>query len=487
MEVDAARRARTRPPPGAATSRYDYVKINADYTSLIVQPPDGRCGARTGSRTTAPPSSGRCWSRRLTYISRFSGTRCVIKYGGAALGRSRSRRPSATTSSCSARSGCARSWSTAPSGRCARTEAASTAPVTMPDVGRRDGAHRPQHRHLVTLLNQDGGRAVGVSGKDGPLLRAVPVVSDPDLRPGIGEVREVNRRVPRDAAREGLRAGHLSGRHRRRAARRYTCRRTGAAAEVAIALGRQKLIYLPDVRGWWTAARSEASSPCATSSTSSPRAWRLRRTSRSSSSHPPRARRRRGAGPRPRRAAGPHRHRRALHRPRRRHAGDRRMRPREEQTDAGTARRHPQAASAVATVATQEELRPHARRPGLRGHPGDALPRPGSARRPARSADRGRQRLRAPPEGSPAAPGLLEALDPLVLAVRGQRLAGRGAHHPGAASAVARAIDRRGCRRCLGTLAGDDTIFVAPPQAQRSASRLAARPPGDSCGQGAEP
>jgi transcriptional regulator of arginine metabolism len=48
--------------------------------------------------------------------------------------------------------------------------------------------------------------------------------------------------------------------------------------------------------------------------------------------------------------------------------------------------------------------------------------------------------------------------------------------HPGSAPAIARAIDLAGIPEVLGTIAGDDTIFVAPAKAlrpRRLASRLA--------------
>jgi transcriptional regulator of arginine metabolism len=46
--------------------------------------------------------------------------------------------------------------------------------------------------------------------------------------------------------------------------------------------------------------------------------------------------------------------------------------------------------------------------------------------------------------------------------------------HPGSAPAVARAIDLAGLREVLGTIAGDDTVFVAP-SAGSGPRRLAAR------------
>jgi transcriptional regulator of arginine metabolism len=46
--------------------------------------------------------------------------------------------------------------------------------------------------------------------------------------------------------------------------------------------------------------------------------------------------------------------------------------------------------------------------------------------------------------------------------------------HPGSAPAVARAIDLAGLDDVLGTIAGDDTIFVAPARERRARSLAAA-------------
>ena len=42
--------------------------------------------------------------------------------------------------------------------------------------------------------------------------------------------------------------------------------------------------------------------------------------------------------------------------------------------------------------------------------------------------------------------------------------------HPGSAPAVARAIDMAGLEEALGTIAGDDTVFVAPARERRAAA-----------------
>src|SRR5206468_4365318 len=64
---------------------YDYVKINADYTSLIVARPDG--GVAKDDRLTnySPTFKVQLLVDALGYIKKFSNTRCVIKYGGAAM------------------------------------------------------------------------------------------------------------------------------------------------------------------------------------------------------------------------------------------------------------------------------------------------------------------------------------------------------------------------------------------------------------------
>jgi len=76
-----------------------------------------------------------------------------------------------------------------------------------------------------------------------------------------------------------------------------------------------------------------------------------------------------------------------------------------------------------------------------------------------------------PSESVPTAPRALAALNPLVLRIRDNGALVVVHTTPGAASAVALALDQARLPEVLGTLAGDDTVFVAPVQAA-SASRL---------------
>ncbi|HEY0092725.1 MAG TPA: bifunctional glutamate N-acetyltransferase/amino-acid acetyltransferase ArgJ, partial [Archangium sp.] len=64
---------------------YDYVKINADYTSLIVSKPDGGVGKDDRLANYSPAFKTTLLVESLSYISRFRGKRCVIRYGGAAM------------------------------------------------------------------------------------------------------------------------------------------------------------------------------------------------------------------------------------------------------------------------------------------------------------------------------------------------------------------------------------------------------------------
>jgi len=64
---------------------YDYVKINADYTSLIVPRPDGGVAKDDRLANYSPTFKQQLLVEALGYIRRFAGTRCVVKYGGAAM------------------------------------------------------------------------------------------------------------------------------------------------------------------------------------------------------------------------------------------------------------------------------------------------------------------------------------------------------------------------------------------------------------------
>jgi acetylglutamate kinase len=66
---------------------YDYVKINADYTSLIYQKADGGVAKDDRVSHYTPALKKALLAEALKYIAAFSGQIAVIKYGGAAMVR----------------------------------------------------------------------------------------------------------------------------------------------------------------------------------------------------------------------------------------------------------------------------------------------------------------------------------------------------------------------------------------------------------------
>lgn len=125
---------------------YDYVKINADYSSVIVQTPDGALAKDERLTNFSPTFKRTLLVEALSYIARFAGTRCVVRYGGAAM-----LRPALQQSFCD---------------DIKLLRSCGLHPIVVHDGGSELGAH------LVTLLNLDGGHAIGVSGNDGGLIRA---------------------------------------------------------------------------------------------------------------------------------------------------------------------------------------------------------------------------------------------------------------------------------------------------------------------------
>jgi len=122
-------------------------------------------------------------------------------------------------------------------------------------------------------------------------------------------------------------------------------------------------------------------------------------------------------------------------------------------------------------VSTQEDLRELLAHQGFgvtQGTLSRDLARLGARRAPAAQ---GGTVYELPAESAVPPPGLLEALDPLVRGVRDNGALVVVHTTPGAAQAVALALDQARLPEVLGTIAGDDTVFVAPVQAA-SASRL---------------
>jgi transcriptional regulator of arginine metabolism len=123
-------------------------------------------------------------------------------------------------------------------------------------------------------------------------------------------------------------------------------------------------------------------------------------------------------------------------------------------------------------ISTQEELLSALRGAGFRGT--QATLSRDLARLGARRVSRPQGAVYELPDPGPA--DELAALRGLVAAIAANGSMVVIRTHPGSAPAIARAIDLARLPEVLGTIAGDDTIFVAPADAirtRRLASRLA--------------
>ena len=172
---------------------YDYVKLNADYTSLLVTTADG--GVQKDDRLTnySPHFKVTLLTQALGYISRFTGKRCVVKVGAAALSKDTLKQSICEDINL------LRSVGLVP---IVVHGEGPEAVATLKRLGQpgsdQDGLRVREmvlngstNSELVALLNRNGGHAIGVSGKDGALLRAKPATGEL-AQAGFGEVTQVN-------------------------------------------------------------------------------------------------------------------------------------------------------------------------------------------------------------------------------------------------------------------------------------------------------
>ena len=235
---------------------YDYVKINADYTSLIVSKPDGGVGTDNRLANYSPAFKTTLLVESLSYISRFKGKRCVIRYGGAAMVKE-----SLKQSFCR---------------DIELLRSAGLQPVivhgggpeltrTLDKLGlRQEGAlitdasgmkvvemviSGSVNSELVTILNNLGDRAVGLSGKDGALLRARRIPGeDGRSREHVGEVTRVNHEFLEMLLGQGY-VPVISPMGLGEDGLTYDLGSDAVSAEIARALKAHKLIYLHDAPG----------------------------------------------------------------------------------------------------------------------------------------------------------------------------------------------------------------------------------------------
>ena len=249
--------------PGEATAwgcdlSYDYVRINADYSAVLVDP-EGPVRRDPSLDHKTPELKADTLVQALRYIERFAGTRAVVKYGGAAMVRGDLKdrfaedvrllqavglRPIIVHGG-----GPEISRTLEQMGQTSEfvdglrvTDAGSLKVVEMVLTGQ-------INKEVVTSLARAGTKAVGLSGKDGGLIEARKM----NMPPGkdLGYVGEVARVDP-DVLELLLGKGYIpviSPLGLGKDGNTYNINADTVAAEVAVACGARKLIYLTDVAG----------------------------------------------------------------------------------------------------------------------------------------------------------------------------------------------------------------------------------------------
>jgi acetylglutamate kinase len=238
---------------------YDYVRINADYTSMIVQKPDGMVAKEEKVASYTPAFKRTLIVEALKYISAFSGQIAVLKYGGAAMVKDSLKAAFAEDVALLKRVGLKPvvvhggaleiNKTLERMGERSEfvdglrvTDAESLPVVEMVLTGK-------VNQELVALLNARDAGAVGVSGKDGQLLRARKLSHESGRDLGHqGEITEVNKEFLRMLLKGGyvpvispIALGEDGG--------SLSINADYVASAVAAALGARKLIYLTDVPG----------------------------------------------------------------------------------------------------------------------------------------------------------------------------------------------------------------------------------------------
>jgi len=239
---------------------YDYVKINADYTSLTAASPEGTV-ARDDRLTNYTPGFKRALLvEALSYIARFGGTRAVVKYGGAAMVKDSLKVSFANDVNLLKSAGLAPIVVHGGGPEITHTleklgnkrsefvegvrvtDASDVKIVEMVLTGK-------INTELVSLLNQRNAHAVGLSGKDAGLLRARKLLGEGGRDLGmVGEVTSVNQELLEVLLGKGY-VPVVSPVGLGEDGEGYNINADTAAAEIAIALRAEKLIYLTDVPG----------------------------------------------------------------------------------------------------------------------------------------------------------------------------------------------------------------------------------------------
>jgi len=238
---------------------YDYVKINADYSSLVIQRADGGVAKDDRVANYSPTFKRNLLAEALKYIAAFSGQVAVIKYGGSSMVKQSLKEAFAEDVALLKKVGLRPVVVHGGAPEITKTleklgerseffegmrvtDAQSLPVVEMVLTGK-------VNQELVALLNTRNAMAVGLSGKDGKLLVAKKTVHDSGRDLGhVGEVVEVNKEFLRMFL-EGGYVPVISPIGLSDEGGALSINADDVAAAVAVAVGAKKLIHLTDVAG----------------------------------------------------------------------------------------------------------------------------------------------------------------------------------------------------------------------------------------------
>jgi len=239
---------------------YDYVKINADYTSLTSSSPEGVVTRDDRLTNYSPGFKRALLVEALSYIAKFTNKRAVIKYGGAAMVKDSLKASFANDVNLLRSAGLLPVVVHGGGPEITHTlEKLGSAKSVFVDGVRITGRDDVKvvemvltgkiNTELVSLLNQRTALAVGVSGKDAGTLRARKLMGDGGRDLGmVGEVASVNVDLLEMLLSKAY-VPVISPVGLGEDGEGYNINADAAAAEIAIALKSEKLIYLTDVAG----------------------------------------------------------------------------------------------------------------------------------------------------------------------------------------------------------------------------------------------
>jgi acetylglutamate kinase len=238
---------------------YDYVKINADYMSFTTASASGVVQRDDRLTNYSPAFKRSLVVEALSYISRFTGRRAVIKYGGAAMVKDSLKASFANDVNLLRSAGLLPIVVHGGGPEIAKTLEAlgqksqiqgGVRITTADDVEVLEMVLSGKiNSELVSLLNQDKPQAVGLSGKDAGLLRAKKRLGEGGGDLGMeGDITSVNRELVEMLLEKHyvpvispIALGEDGG--------SYNLNADTVAAELAIALGAEKLVFLTNVPG----------------------------------------------------------------------------------------------------------------------------------------------------------------------------------------------------------------------------------------------